>query len=420
MGVWSIQRLLFFSTLFSLIQCVIIDKVYDTNGKYIAVTGNTGFGYFQGGTLDVSIQKETNNGAEQWLLLCTPTEITNLFNFNADACNVLDNNTCTLSVPFRTNMTITNFVIPEYGVYYLEIFNCDKFQFKAKTNIILLNPDGDNLSFAYIPLPSLFIILLFIWTFVAFVWCFNWIKFRNQMYKLNLLMTIYPIVKLLYSGMAAFYWKTYSVDGDVPNSLDYLFIFFIILEEAVFYVVLLLTACGWGLNKEKLEADKYMILGVLCSLAITRILGYLVHQLFFLLSFLTYIIIIVTIFRFVNTNLRDLHVELRDNPRPIDPTTRNPTIEQEKMLKIFKIIMLSYIALVMMNALFQLLFLRDYQWVTDMMKELLELLVFISVIWTFRLRSLNVYYTFEGEEEDSYYRDNLGVVNLQPTMPSLN
>jgi len=233
-------------------------------------------------------------------------------------------------------------------------------------------------------------------------------------------MTIYPVVKLLYSGMATFYWETYSVDGDVSNSLDYFFIFFIILEEAVLYVVLLLTACGWGLNKEKLEADKYLIMGVLCALAITRILGYLVHQLFFLLSFLTYIIIVVTIFRFVNTNLRDLHIELRDNPRPIDPTARNPTIEQEKMLKSFKIIMLSYIALVMMNALFQLLFLRDYQWVTDMMKELLELLVFISVIWTFRLRSLNVYYALEDEEESAFYRDNSGVVNLQPTMPSLN
>jgi len=420
MRVWSIQRLLFFNILLSLVQCVIIDTVYDTTSKYIAVTGNTGFGFFQGGTLQVSIQKEANNGAEQWFLLCTPTEITNLFNFNADACNVLNNSTCTLSIPFHTNITITDFIIPEYGVYYLELFNCDKFQFKAKAHIILLNPDEDHLSFAYIPLPSLFIILLFIWTFVTFVWCFNWIKFRIHMCKLNLLMTIYPVVKLLYSGMATFYWETYSVDGDVSNSLDYFFIFFIILEEAVLYVVLLLTACGWGLNKEKLEADKYLIMGVLCALAITRILGYLVHQLFFLLSFLTYIIIVVTIFRFVNTNLRDLHIELRDNPRPIDPTARNPTIEQEKMLKSFKIIMLSYIALVMMNALFQLLFLRDYQWVTDMMKELLELLVFISVIWTFRLRSLNVYYALEDEEESAFYRDNSGVVNLQPTMPSLN
>jgi len=219
--------------------------------------------------------------------------------------------------------------------------------------------------------------------------------------------------------MAILYWKTYSIEGDVSNSLDYIFIFFIILEEAIFYIVLLLISCGWGLNKQELQADKFMIVAVLFALITTRVLGFLVHQLFFLLSFLTYIIIIVTIFRFVNTNLTDIHMELRDNPRPIDPTTRNPTTEQEKMLQSFKIIMLSYIALVMINALFQLLFLRDYQWVTDMLKELLELVVFICVIWTFRLKSLNIYYALD-DEDDAPYRDNSGIVNLQPNMPSLN
>jgi len=216
--------------------------------------------------------------------------------------------------------------------------------------------------------------------------------------------------------MAIIYWSTNSLQGIVPNYTEYLFVFFIVTQEAVFYTVLLFISCGWGINKEQLDSDKFVIAGVLFALVSTRILGFLVHQLFFLLSFLIYIIIIVLIFRCINNNLRDLYIEMRDNPRPVlgDPTLRNPVVEKEKMLKTFKVIILSYVATVMVIALFQLLFLKDYPWITDMMKELLELMIFITIAWTFKLKDLHMYYIVDEEDDDSYFQENTGhTVHLQ-------
>jgi len=228
-------------------------------------------------------------------------------------------------------------------------------------------------------------------------------------------MTILPIVKLVYCILGVFYWKTYSMQGIVSDGPEDSFIVFIILEEAVFYAILLLIACGWGLSEDSMKAEKYIIGGVVVALIGTRVLGYLINWLFFLMSFLTYIVIVVMIFRFVNYHLQRLHADLRDNPQPIsnDGSLRNPTAEKEQKLKTFKIIVLCFVALVMMISLSQLLFFRDYPWVSDLLRELLDLTIFIAIGYVFRLQDMTVYYLLREDE------DNVRNSPLQPSA-SLN
>lgn len=47
----------------------------------------------------------------------------------------------------------------------------------------------------------------------------------------------------------------------------------------------------------------------------------------------------------------------------------------------FKVIMLSYIALVMLVSLLEVLFLLNYYWVAEMLREMMELLMFLCIRW---------------------------------------
>lgn len=61
----------------------------------------------------------------------------------------------------------------------------------------LVNPNGEQLGFGYIPLPckgqvkqtlfvtfgtALFSVLLFLWGILLVAWCFNWIRYRQVFY----------------------------------------------------------------------------------------------------------------------------------------------------------------------------------------------------------------------------------------------
>lgn len=75
--------------------------------------------------------------------------------------------------------------------------------------------------------------------------------------------------------------------------------------------------------------------------------------------------------------------------------------------------MLSYIGMVMIISMIELLFLAYYAWVSELLRELMELMMFICIAyvhfnfliiecfsWTFRLRSKNIYYQLSSEEEE--------------------
>lgn len=83
------------------------------------------------------------------------------------------------------------------------------------------------------------------------------------------------------------------------------------------------------------------------------------------------------IFRSINRNLANLEIEVRNYVEDSnDRSLRNTAAEKDKMFRSFKVIMLSYLFMVMTVSLVNILFLTNYPWIALMLQELLELLMF--------------------------------------------
>jgi len=278
-----------------------------------------------------------------------------------------------------------------------------------------MNPEGEHLGYRFIPLPTMYMLLLVTWVVATAVWCYNWIKYRVQSKKLQVVFSIYPITKCLFAASGIYFWHTVSRTGyaslatEIPLGLLY------IAEEAVLYTILLLIASGWGLSRDRLGIEKFIIGVAIISLVITQLLGFALHTLFYLLSVIVYVIIVVIIFRFINKSICDLQIEIRNNPRPADnsdQSARNPMDVRDKILN-FKIFMLAYVFALMLIGLFELLFFQNDAWI-EMMKELLEVQGVICVGLILRLRPINVYYPLEDENDPpAYFRQPIEMANLQ-------
>jgi len=76
------------------------------------------------------------------------------------------------------------------------------------------------------------------------------------------------------------------------------------------------------------------------------------------------------------------------------------------MFKRFKLIMLSYLIAEMTILFLRVLFLDVYPWIYQMFTEILQLVMFICIGWTFRLRASNIYYRLDNNEDPSDNYEN--------------
>jgi len=424
MSVSSLFIAVLLGILFQASVGLVIRESFNTNNKDIPVQG---FGFLRDGTIDLYFDVKTPD-KNQWFIGCTQTEYVQLFNFGYDYCSVISNASCTLSVQLSSqNITISKLSITRYGVYYFDLLNCGPNPIQADLFLTLLNPEGEHLGYGYIPLPPMHMILVGVWTLSLAVWCFNWIKNRKQKIKLNQVISVFPVIKIAFAAVAILYWKTLSVNGYVPRSYLLSYGFLYIAAEAIFYAVLMIIATGWGTAKDRFGYSKSIIAGVIIGLVASRLLGFLLHGLFFLLTYILYVVILVIIFRFINKNIHELQVEIRNNPRPVDDAdqaNRSAQIAKDKMLH-FKIVMIGYVALIMMSALFELLFLRDYAWIAEMIREMIELCMFMAYGYTLRLRALYNYDRLGDDSHPAYYNEPVEMhppqqqQNTQPTVVQL-
>jgi len=131
---------------------------------------------------------------------------------------------------------------------------------------------------------------------------------------------------------------------------------------------------------------------------------------------------VVILFRFISKTQIDLQIQIRNDPRPVDNAdqSRSPTAARDKILN-FKLLMLAYIFGLMIIALFELLFLQNYPWISEMMKELLEVQGVICIGMILRLRPTNVYYALEDENDPpAYFRQPIEMSNMQQGAVALN
>jgi len=117
-----------------------------------------------------------------------------------------------------------------------------------------------------------------------------------------------------------------------------------------------------------------------------------------------YIVIIVTVFRSTNHNLMLLSEQMshqQGSSQVEDPSEDNDQaniIQKHKMFKRFKLIMLGYLIATMSLLLPIVLFFQYFPWVYQMLLEFLQMIMFICIGWTFRLRNVNIYYRLPSNE----------------------
>jgi len=303
----------------------------------------------------------------------------------------------------------TEISVESSGNYYFLVSNCNYTVYNVMFDYITLNPHGQQLSSAEIPNPVLHMILLVIWFLIILAWCFNWIKNRTQKIKLHGCITLFPLTKFAYCCASLYYWRHLSTNGINTQSSVIIMGVFYILFEVIFYSVLLVIASGWGISRDDLGKDKILVASVAVGLTIALTASYALQGYFTLLIVIIYVVILVVIFRNTNINIAILQEVVREREREADPNIRGRNTIQEKftMFKRFKLIMLSYLIAEMTILFLRVLFLDVYPWIYQLLTEILQLVMFICIGWTFRLRASNIYYRLANDEDPSdHYEDS--------------
>lgn len=417
----SIMKLI----LILLLCCVIYTDGYvrkfsmRSNGEIFELFDS--FGFLEGGKLEInSIDVKFRDYPKSlWLLGCSKKDLNSKFgSFDNEECEQITNQTCEISYKFNGSISNLDFEIKNQDMVYFVLANCQgigesSYDYTVKFDYVLLNPKGEQLSTVDIPFPSLFIVLLACWFVMTSVWCFNWIQNRHQKIKLHRVISLFPIFKLAYCAASVYYWKILSKVGIETTGTVVIYGIFHISFEVVFYCVLLIIASGWGINKDELGRDRYYITAVAFGLTLALVASFVLQGYFTLLIMIIYIIIIVAVFKNANRNINDLFSESSSSvspsvgdPENIHVRSRNTNQEKYQMFRAFKIIMLTYLCAITVIVLLTVVFLSFYPWIYQMLTELLHLMMFVCIGWTFRLRNVNLYYRISDDEYDFSYNQN--------------
>jgi len=139
--------------------------------------------------------------------------------------------------------------------------------------MVLMNPNGEQLGFGYIPLPALYKVHLFLWIVAFSAWCFNWFRYRSQSTKIHRIITLFPFSKLVFCVSAELYWNTFATKGQSTLGILIFFIVMLIGYIALMYALLLIIASGWGICRNRIGTDKFAIAGIVVGLIVTQTAG---------------------------------------------------------------------------------------------------------------------------------------------------
>src|SRR5690554_595009 len=118
--------------------------------------------------------------------------------------------------------------------------------------------------------------------------------------------------------------------------------------------------------------------GISLGLTICSLLGFLLSGFFNLLVFIIYIAIIIMIFTYANRNIRNLDEAVE----PTEEASRGrPGSASDKiwLFRRFKVIIVSYLCLVMVILLVELIFLSNHPWVTQLFQQTLEIVLSVGI-----------------------------------------
>eukprot|EP00741_Cyanophora_paradoxa_P005933 tig00000949_g5751.t1 len=260
-------------------------------------------------------------------------------------------------------------------------------------NRISLNPD--ELPY-YAPVPALYGAVVGVWILYALLWIFSWYRFRRRHnVVLQRAMTVVPAMKTVLGAVTVTFFRSCigSGSGECELPLFGLYVTVWVLYECSQFTVLLLISKGWCVTRANLAMEEHRHIKIIVLLLGLSLLAYYVlNQLFAFGLIVVYFILLGSIFSNLSVNLRALKAQLLlIRQHQIDPLT-TPAYGKFRMFRALQTIMTTYVFCNMMLQVVVALLL-NMQWVNMLLREILDLLMYTFLGWTFRFRRRNPFLT---------------------------
>ena len=283
----------------------------------------------------------------------------------------------------------------EYLTFVLA--NCGGESVRGKASYTILNPGGAHLGTDLAPLPTAYMALVGGWAVVLVLWVLNLCKFRDHNVVLQRVLTLVPVAKFISVGLRMAYYQQGAATGDLPSSIMYFSYIVYILYKAAFFSVLLLIAKGWLISRPSLDESEQRSLFCIVMSFCLMLVGYAFFPSFqssygLLMLCGVYFWIIHTVFASSLRNVRALEMQIyMIRQHGVDPAT-TPVPARMRMFYKFR----TYLALFVFSDLLittvVTIALTRMLWLEITLHEVVDILFFIGIGWTFRMREFNPYF----------------------------
>eukprot|EP01116_Phalansterium_solitarium_P009202 TRINITY_DN23253_c0_g1_i1.p1 TRINITY_DN23253_c0_g1~~TRINITY_DN23253_c0_g1_i1.p1 ORF type:complete len:447 (+),score=159.43 TRINITY_DN23253_c0_g1_i1:129-1469(+) len=373
----------------------------ESNKDMYRLLTDRGFGFLKHGRANIHLTPK-EPGVKLNFLMCSESQYLKYFGLTVahmpcDLGEGIDAVDCRLNVPFgginmTDDYTLENYDVDEMGQFYFVLAKCgySSSPVNVHMTMLLLNPYGQQLSFGEIPMPPLYTLLMACWLIVGALWTFNWLKHRQQKSWLHRVISVYPLAKAVYCAVEIYYYSGYGRSGTSTEGMHIVLYLASIFSDMLFYATLLLLSSGWCVTRDDIGTDKFYIAGLMTGLVVTRLITYLINPLIELLAIILNIAILTMIFRWIARNRIELALFIQPADQP-NSLRRLSVSEKDDLFSYLRTVLFTYIIADLVIIVVQILFLLNLDFISSMLHELLEMLMFICAAYVFKLRPANAY-----------------------------
>ncbi|KAJ3438771.1 lung seven transmembrane receptor [Anaeramoeba flamelloides] len=312
---------------------------------------------------DESCEKPEND--QIYYLICKKSEYDYIISLSGNiACELLATNDLDCYTVAKISQTPYHFnvTVQKKNILFFLFANCNlKTEISYSVQYTYLNPNGEQLSTIQQPAPKIYLSFLIIFSILLLIWLKNWFSFREQKIKLHKLLTFLLIYKIASLALVYLYWSDFSKNGK-EISLYFIISYIVnIISQFLFYAALLFISKGWSITRQNLLRNERIliysiVLILVASIEIQIIFPYdtIIYMFFFIMSLFLFFL------------LRILFVS----------TAKNMYMLSVQLLLIRRVSLVG-------------LFLTYYYWIVILLKLIVDLILYLGIGITFKLRPFN-------------------------------
>ncbi|KAK9712702.1 hypothetical protein K7432_006957 [Basidiobolus ranarum] len=166
--------------------------------------------------------------------------------------------------PLNIGDPAITFTIRAPGAYNILFLNCGGIGVKFSVygsffNII----DGriTHLPICSVPLPTIYLVFgLGIWPLILLPWIINWYKHREMKITIHWLLSLYPVLQILFCLFSAFAFSYMSQIGENPGWLEVFRGFLVFATSYLYFLFRLAISKGYGITRMKLTSQENRVI----------------------------------------------------------------------------------------------------------------------------------------------------------------